>query len=348
MAHNAIFSQHTIVAAGILTVAATTLGTYYYFSSKFKKSKFPNEWRAVGEVRKLCIYPFKSGKKLEVDQAECTKRGLMEEEKFDKSFRLRDRSFVVYNEKSHKYVNSRHYPKMVLVEVRAEHMNHVLLNAPNMNTLLLQIPDRTRNKEVVVKHYRNEEIYSIDCGNEVASWISQYILGEDSGLRIAFHDGSYERDQINNLYKDKIDYYKRGLGNESSGLNSDLTSMHIINQASVADINRRMNNSDINADYFRSNLVVDGAKLKPYEEDDWLWIKVGDVIMKNVVECMRCSITTTNPETGVRRDDKEPLTTMKNFRISKGPEKAPVMGILLEVFQTGNISVGDVVYVGKD
>lgn len=91
MVHNKIFVQNAAVAAGLLTAAVTTLGTYYYLYVKLKKSKFPSEWRAVGEVRKLCIYPFKSGRRLDVDQAECTKRGLMEEEKFDKSYRLRDR-----------------------------------------------------------------------------------------------------------------------------------------------------------------------------------------------------------------------------------------------------------------
>ncbi|XP_018579002.1 mitochondrial amidoxime-reducing component 1-like [Anoplophora glabripennis] len=280
MAHNAIFSQHTIVAAGILTVAATTLGTYYYFSSKFKKSKFPNEWRAVGEVRKLCIYPFKSGKKLEVDQAECTKRGLMEEEKFDKSFRLRDRSFVVYNEKSHKYVNSRHYPKMVLVEVRAEHMNHVLLNAPNMNTLLLQIPDRTRNKEVV-------------------------------------------------------------------GLYSDLTSILLLNQASVNDLNKRIGNSSVTVLNFRPNFVVDGPDLAPYAEDSWEWVKIGNVVLRNVKECTRCIMTTINPENASRSSDMEPLKTLKKYRLSNGPSKVPIMGIHLEVKRPGSIKVGDPVYVAK-
>lgn len=89
--------------------------------------------------------------------------------------------------------------------------------------------------------------------------------------------------------------------------------MHIINQVSVTDINKRIGHSDITPDYFRPNLVVDGPNLKPYEEDAWEWIKVGDVVMKNVVECMRCTITTTNPETGVRREDKEPLTTMRTY-----------------------------------
>ena len=89
MVQNTILTQQATIIAGFISVVATILGTYIY--QKFKKPCIPKEWKAVGNVKKLCIYPLKSGKRIEVNEAECTTRGLIEVEKFDKSLRLHDR-----------------------------------------------------------------------------------------------------------------------------------------------------------------------------------------------------------------------------------------------------------------
>ncbi|KAJ8976545.1 hypothetical protein NQ317_011808 [Molorchus minor] len=341
----AVLNQHTVVVACLVTAAAVIVTGYIYH--RLRRTRLPTEWKPVGKVAKLCIFPFKSGKRIEVEKAKCTKQGLMEMEKADGSIRLRDRSFVVYHAENHEYRNARHYPKMVVVEIRAHDKDSVVLKAPDVRTLHLRLPSKEEHPEVVIKHYRQEQITSIDCGDEAATWISEFILGKINGLRMAYHDGTYKRTQINKLYKDKIDYYRRGLRNESTGLNADLTAMHIINAASVREVNRRIGTAAVTVDNFRPNLVVDGPNLEPFEEDNWEWIKCGNVVIKNVVECMRCIMTTVDTETGIRRTDREPLKTMEKFRMSKGPEKAPVMGILLEAFETGIISVGDTVYIGK-
>lgn len=41
---------------------------------------------------------------------------------------------------------------------------------------------------------RGEKIYSIDCGEEAATWISRYMLEKDFGLRLGYNDGSHRRD----------------------------------------------------------------------------------------------------------------------------------------------------------
>ncbi|KAJ8933170.1 hypothetical protein NQ318_011911, partial [Aromia moschata] len=124
-------------------------------------------------------------------------------------------ALVVYHADNYEFRTSKHHPKMVLVEVKARDANSLILNAPDMESHVLRLPSNNEH-EVIVKHFRNEEVPSIDCGDEVAIWISQYILGKDRGLRIAYNDGSYKRTQINKIYKDLEDYHKRGLRNESS------------------------------------------------------------------------------------------------------------------------------------
>ncbi|KAJ8933171.1 hypothetical protein NQ318_011912 [Aromia moschata] len=87
---NVALNQQAVIAAGIITAIATVLSTYYVYR-KVRKPRIPTEWKPVGNVSRLFIHPLKSGRRIEVTVAECTKRGLMELEKPDKSLRFRDR-----------------------------------------------------------------------------------------------------------------------------------------------------------------------------------------------------------------------------------------------------------------
>lgn len=64
----------TIFAATTITAALSALGTYLYQYKK--KLKLLEPWQPVGTVAKLYIYPLKSGRKIEVNEAECTEYGL--------------------------------------------------------------------------------------------------------------------------------------------------------------------------------------------------------------------------------------------------------------------------------
>lgn len=55
--------------------------------------------------------------------------------------------------------------------------------------------------------YRDEKIYSIDCGDEAAAWISRYVLEKDSGLRLGYHDGKHRRD-ISKTHEPFLRVYK--------------------------------------------------------------------------------------------------------------------------------------------
>jgi len=57
------------------------------------------------------------------------------------------------------------------------------------------------------------------------------------------------------------------------------------------------------------NFTVKGATA--YEEDKWDWIKIGNVILRNVRPCTRCIFTTIDPETGTKHPNTEPLKTLK-------------------------------------
>ncbi|KAI4472803.1 hypothetical protein M0804_015603, partial [Polistes exclamans] len=133
------------------------------------------------------------------------------------------------------------------------------------------------------------------------------------------------------------------------GAYPDETSYHLINESSVTDLNSRLEES-ITSSYFRPNFVVKNANV--YEEDSWDWIKIGDVVFRNVRPCTRCNLTTIDPETGTKSLKVEPLKTLKSYRQIVDPKirsfigEAPVMGIHLALRgPSGVIRIGDPVYV---
>lgn len=95
------------------------------------------------------------------------------------------------------------------------------------------------------------------------------------------------------------------------GIYPDATSYCLINEASVADLNTRLDDSVV-PHVFRPNFVVRGADA--YDEDNWDWVKVGQVIFRNVKPCTRCIFTTVDPETGIKNPKVEPLTTLKGYK----------------------------------
>lgn len=89
---------------------------------------------------------------------------------------------------------------------------------------------------------------------------------------------------------------------------SYVSSAHIINESSVEDLNKRIGSQTISVYNFRPTVIV---KCLQYSEDSWNWLKIGDVIFQVIQPCVRCQLTTIDPETGIRNSNGEPLKTLK-------------------------------------
>lgn len=73
------------------------------------------------------------------------------------------------------------------------------------------------------------------------------------------------------------------------------------------DLNTRLENP-VTVHHFRPTIVINTA---PFAEKDWDWIKIGDVVFRVAKPCVRCILTTIDPETGVRDQKGEPLKCLK-------------------------------------
>jgi uncharacterized protein YcbX len=91
---------------------------------------------------------------------------------------------------------------------------------------------------------------------------------------------------------------------------SDGFPLLVIASASLAELNTRLA-KPLPMERFRPNLVLDGCDA--FAEDSLHAIEVGGVRLHLVKACTRCSITTTDQNTG-ERDGVEPLETLKTYR----------------------------------
>ncbi|MFV0340117.1 MAG: MOSC domain-containing protein [Parachlamydiaceae bacterium] len=111
----------------------------------------------------------------------------------------------------------------------------------------------------------------------------------------------------------------------------------VISEASLEDLNARLE-AKVPMNRFRPNLVISGCK--PYEEDSWKRIRIGELELEIVKPCSRCVVTTVEQSTGVK--GLEPLQTLALYR--KG-EKGILFGQNAIHLSHGTLKLGDRVEV---
>ncbi|XP_028982579.1 mitochondrial amidoxime reducing component 2 [Diachasma alloeum] len=321
---------------GYASALAVGIGTAVFFAwwwlSRNKRERPPTKWRKVGELSDMFVFPVKSLGAVKENAMECTQLGL-------KSGWLRDRILMVIDLDG-RFVTGRQMPNMV--QITPSVAGSVLtLRAPGMMTISVDLSNVGKSFRAAVW---GQPVPACDCGEEIARWLSRFLLQEDTGLRLVYYplDGPYRDVRMCNQGFPLLE-------NADSGAYPDATSYTMMNEASIADLNTRIEDS-VTPQQFRPNFVVKGAE--PLEEDTWDWVKIGSVIFRNVKPCTRCIFTTIDPDTGTKDPNTEPLKTLRKYRQIQDPvlrqftKDNPVMGIHLGLKgPNGVVRLGDPVYV---
>lgn len=81
------------MASGLIFLAgvATVLSVVSAYLYQKKREIIPKKWEEIGFIKKIYLYPLRSGHKVELQRAECTHSGLKQTEEDEKVFQLRDR-----------------------------------------------------------------------------------------------------------------------------------------------------------------------------------------------------------------------------------------------------------------
>ncbi|KAM6912178.1 mitochondrial amidoxime-reducing component 1 [Xenentodon cancila] len=316
-----VLSQNRKAALLVSGAGAALLGA----GLVYKYMRKPEKAVRVGVVSQLLIHPLKSGKAVSLALAECVKIGL----KFGE---VQDRHWLLVTEDGH-MVTGRQEPRLVMVSLTCEG-SQAVLNGPNMEEL--KFPIRNPDYPVINCRVFSDDIQGRDCGDRVSQWFTDY-FGPEKNFRLVHFESEMrprspaESEPLFSQYEE-VAY-------------SDVGPVMLLSEASVEDLNRKLE-KDVTVERFRPNIVI--SDCKAFDEDSWEEIQIGSVRLQRVMSCGRCIFTTVDPETGII-SRKEPLDTLKSYRLCKPSEKhiykkAPLFGQLHSVKKTGILQVGDVVY----
>lgn len=115
----------------------------------------------------------------------------------------------------------------------------------------------------------------------------------------------------------------------------------VTNTASLAVLNdyiTAQGHAPISMARFRPNVVIDTDK--PWAEDDWARLQIGETELDLVKPCTRCTVTTLDPQTGEARPEPV-IEALRKFRISTDPRnKGVLFGVNAVVRKGGALRVG--------
>ncbi|CAH1637658.1 unnamed protein product [Spodoptera littoralis] len=321
----------TVTAAGVLGSAYCA---YRLFQDK--PVKLPEKWEQVGVLKEINVYPIKSCGRVTLETVECTNMGL-------RDGWLRDRVLMVVDDKDN-FITARGFPELLAVQPTIR--NSVLtLEHPNMEKLHVNLAEIVALQKPKTAVVWGDPVPVYDCGWEVSEWFSRLIDRSPLNFRLVYYASENCRKLRGNTNK----VYK--FRKEDTGALPDETSFNLVNEASVDDLNTRLSDCKVSTKNFRPNFVLKGAK--PYDEDNWKFVKIGENVFEIIKPCLRCVLTTIDPETGIRNANTEPLQELKKYRQLTNPEErksggsSPKMGLQMALRSGpgGKISLNDPIYV---
>ncbi|XP_013404530.1 mitochondrial amidoxime reducing component 2 [Lingula anatina] len=310
--------------AGLLSAAAAK----YVFTWWIYRNT--QQFRLVGRVADLIIYPVKSAKGVSVEAAQVSKLGL-------KSGDMMDRHWMVSKENG-TFANIAEQPRLAAVNVTISD-NHICLDAEGMDTLNLPITMTLSNDSKVLDlKMRDMETVGMDCGDAAAAWISKYL--KKDGMRFVYSHPSLPKQEI----RKKNTYYINRCRPSDKTAFADYSAVMLMTEPSLNNVNKALpDGKHVEVSWFRPNVVVSGCG--EFAEDSWQKLRIGDNYFRQVKLCQRCIVVTVDPDTGIRDPDTEPLKTMRRYRQHPEYRDNPILGINLAIDKFGGtIKVGDPVY----
>lgn len=286
----------------------------------------------VGRLSMITVYPVKSMKGIDVEMADCDYNGLRVGDL------IKDRAWMV-TIGNFNYYTARQKPKMVTIEP-SFHGNWLHLDAPGMVTMKIPAIMNLQDGPTAKAKVWGESVEGIDCGDAVAEWVSSYV--DTPNLRVLYHA---QENASRSVQHGETRWHKTAKSVDQVGFQDGFPFM-LMSQASVDELSQRLENK-ISVRAFRPNFVV-STDNPPFSEDDWLEISIGEAVFTNIKACQRCNMITVDPDTGVADYKKEPLATLRRYRLTE-PEygQSPCIGINLVLAKDGKVKVGDEIYVTK-
>ncbi len=237
-------------------------------------------------IEEIWIYPVKSCRGIALDAAMLAPRGL-----------AGDREWMLVDAAG-RFITQRTHPQLARIVTSLDE-RHLTLNAPGMAALTLPRDAASfigATKRVVIWR---DEVDALDAGDDAARWCSAVAAAPVRLIRAS--DATQREPEV------------RWRGTTAAPVNfPDGFPLLVCNTASLAELNRRMG-AELPMSRFRPNIVISGPAA--FAEDEISELRSGEVTLRLVKPCSRCSTTTVDQLTGIPGSD--PLPTLKQFRFNR-------------------------------
>ncbi|MFJ2684191.1 MOSC domain-containing protein [Pseudomonas sp. NPDC087342] len=255
----------------------------------------------------LYRYPLKSAKGETLQQVSLDKLGLDG-----------DRRWMLVDEASGRFLTQRAVAQMSQLSALWNADGGLTLSAPGHSPIDIALPGNEAELRGVT--IWRDTLRVPDAGDAAGAWVSQFIGKPTRLVQVPL---------------DRARSTQAGYGKDDDQVAfADGFPLLLIGQASLEDLSSKVGRP-LEMLRFRPNLVIEGSGA--YAEDGWKRIRIGDVEFRVVKSCARCILTTIDPQTGVRSDDREPLATLQKYRAE---EDGAMFGQNLVNDSNGRLEVG--------
>lgn len=240
------------------------------------------------QLSALYRYPVKSAQGQALSQSPSGPLGL-----------LGDRRWMVVEQDNGRFLTQRAYPQMSQLSALHAADGGLIFSAPGFDHLQVAVPDPNSDLRGVT--IWRDTLRVPDAGDVAAEWLSRF-LGK--AVRLV------------HVPEPRTRYLPPGYGENSDRVAfADGFPLLLIGQASLDDLVHKVGRP-LEMLRFRPNLVVEGSAA--FAEDGWKRVRIGELTFRVLKPCTRCILTTIDPKTGERSEDREPLTTLKTYRQKDG------------------------------
>ncbi|MGY3858323.1 MOSC N-terminal beta barrel domain-containing protein [Aeromonas intestinalis] len=253
------------------------------------------------------LYPIKSTAGMPLSRARVTEEGL-----------LGDRRYMVVKPDG-SFITARTHPQLQLV-VATPMEGGLQLRYPGMTPLALHESDFSRALQAT--GVWGDSFQALHTHDQADGWLSR-VAGEP--VRLLWLGERSER-------------FRAKTGTRVSF--ADGYPLLLISQASLEDLNLR-SEALHQMSQFRTNLVA--SDTRPFEEDGWKRIRIGEVEFLVAKPCSRCIMTTVEPGSDRFNALKEPLATLTRYR--RGEDGEVYFGQNLVALNEGWIEAGSEIEV---
>jgi len=262
------------------------------------------------KLQDIFIYPIKSLGGIRLDSWVVEEKGF----KYDRRWMLID--------ENGQFLSQRKYPCLAFLKVELREGSILVFDSKQLRNQL-EIPFGTEGSDELVVTVWDDEMTARSVSKEADKWFSDFL---GFSVRLV---------KMPEYTKRKVD--PRYAVNSESVSFADGMPYLLISQASLDDLNSRLD-EPISMNRFRPNLVFSG--MKPYQEDQFVKMKVGEVNFQGIKLCARCVMTTIDQESGEK--GKEPLKTLATYR-QQGHKI--LFGQNVVALNLGEVKVGDKVTI---